>query len=403
MSLRRFTSVIALAAASWTPAFGAVTTATGNSPTGGTITLAITAGSSSCSFSSAFFLDPRLLSPPVLTPAGVSMPQGWFNFATEGCGAGASTTFTVTFPQALPPTAQWWKLGPTPDDRSSHWYTIPSSVNGNAITFTITDGGIGDDDLMMNGAIVDLGGLGIPGGMYQDLWWGGSLENGWGMSLVQHRDTLFANVYVYDASGNPVWYVMPSGTWNYAHTAFTGSLYLPTGSPFYAYDVSHFNVGTPVGTMTITFTDVNNATFDYTINGVTAHKNITRVLFGPNTPPTDHPHGDLWWAGSAQNGWGLAILQQYQTLFALWFTYDASGKAVWYVMPGGDWAVRDDYHGPVFKAVGPPWLGVPYDASRHHLTLVGTFELTFSGSDNATFSYSIEGKTGSIALTRIPF
>src|SRR5258708_15216035 len=71
-----------------------------------------------------------------------------------------------------------------------------------------------------------------PANPWQDLWWSGTAENGWGMSIVQHRDTLFANIYAYDTAGKPVWYVMPNGAWNAAHTAFTGSLFLPHGTPF---------------------------------------------------------------------------------------------------------------------------------------------------------------------------
>ena len=60
------------------------------------------------------------------------------------------------------------------------------------------------------------------------------MENGWGMSVVQHRDLLFSVIYAYDAAGKPIWYVMPGGTWNEAKTAFRGALYVPTGTPYSA-------------------------------------------------------------------------------------------------------------------------------------------------------------------------
>jgi len=44
-----------------------------------------------------------------------------------------------------------------------HWYILPASIAGNTATFTITDGGLGDDDLAANGSIVDQGGPGAPG------------------------------------------------------------------------------------------------------------------------------------------------------------------------------------------------------------------------------------------------
>ena len=122
---------------------------------------------------------------------------------------------------------------------------------------------------------------------------------------------------------------------------------------------------------------------------------------------TDMPLSDLWWAGTAQNGWGLALLQQYTTLFGLWFTYDENGNATWFVMPGGNWEVKNEYRGPIYRAAGPAWLGAQYDASRHHVTEAGNFGLSFApswdGVQNATFAYTVDGHTATIPLTRIPF
>jgi len=95
-------------------------------------------------------------------------------------------------------------------------------------------------------------------------------------------------------------------------------------------------------------------------------------------------------------------MQQYSSLFGLWFTYDANGKPTWFVMPSGSWVVKDDWQGKIYRADGPPWLGVPYDVSRHKVNEVGTFRYRFSG-DGATFDYTVDGKSGSISLTRIPF
>ena len=381
-----------------------VTTAKGQSPSGGDVTLSLSSPVATCTLvGQTGFLDPALTEFTVPLPTNVAHPHGLVSFHTDRCGVGQPVTFTVEFPGPRPPTAQWWKYGATPDNYDNRWVPIPATFDGNRVTFTITDGTRGDDDLVRNGSISHLGMLVIPGGMYQDLWWGGSPENGWGMSLVQHADKLFANLYVYDANGNPVWYVMPSGGWNPQHNAFSGALYLPKGSPFHAYDASKFDIGASVGTMSLTFADINNALLEYRISGVSGSKSIHRVLFGPASPPTDQPHADLWWAGTAQNGWGLAMLQQNSTLFGLWFTYDANGNPTWFAMPGGDWVVTDLWRGAIFKGTGSPWVGAAYDASKLHLNDVGTFDLRFIGSNAATFNYSAEGKSGTISLSRIAF
>lgn len=375
----------------------------GTSPAGGSITLSLSSGSGSCSLGDFNIYNPAATDLFNQPPAALAYARhGYVEVRADGCTSGGDVTFSIEFPEMLPATAQWWTLGPTTGNPANHWYPIPSTVDGKRITFTITDGGFGDDNLMANGGIHSFGMLGVPGGDAQDLWWAGAIENGWGLSIVQHADKLFANAFVYDAQGNPVWYVMPGGTWNPTHTAFTGALYLPKGSPFYAYDANRFDIGASVGTMTLTFSDANSAVFDYSIAGVSGHKTLTRIPFGVHSPPTDRPMADLWWAGPSQNGWGLAILQQHATLFGLWFTYDANGKATWFVMPNVDFVARDFFRGSIYRPEGSAWLGVPYDASRHKTVPVGTFNLNFTDT-GATFGYSIDQNAANTPLSRIPF
>ncbi len=378
------------------------TNATSTLPGGGTLSVSLASSVSTCGLGEASLPDLAATSPPTPAPQLVAFPYGPLEFRADNCGTGQPIPVAVDFPDVLPPTAQWWIYGLTFDNRTPHWYPIPSAVTGNRISFTITDGAVGDVELVADGSVKSLGMLVVPGGVMQDLWWSGIGENGWGLSLVQHRDILFGNAFVYDSNGAATWYVMPSGTWDGTHTVYTGALYLPKGSPYYAYDVRSFDIGAPVGTARLAFADANHATFDYTINGIAGHKDITRIPFGPQAPPTDVPLGDLWWAGIGQNGWGIALLQQFSSLFGLWFTYDAAGKATWFVMPAGDWIQKGDYRGKIYRVVGPPWLGVPYDVSRHHTIEAGTFRFFFSG-DGATFDYTVDGRSGSIPLSRIPF
>jgi len=139
---------------------------TGTSPTGtGTITASFTGGGATCTFTRAQFIpltgDPA--SPPAGTaPAAYVFPEGLFDFATGGCTPGSTLSFTITYPSALPPGAEYWKYGATAADPAAHWYLLPATISGNTATFSITDGGLGDDDLAANGAIVDPGGPGVP-------------------------------------------------------------------------------------------------------------------------------------------------------------------------------------------------------------------------------------------------
>jgi len=238
---------------------------------------------------------------------------------------------------------------------------------------------------------------------YQDLWWAGSAENGWGMSLTQHGATIFGAFYIYDGEGRPQWVVMPGGSWNAAQTAYSGALYIPTGSWFGAYDASRLAPGAPVGSATLTFTSASTATLAYTINGVSGQKSIRRQLFGPPDSTPVATYGDLWWGGGAQNGWGVAINQQYRTLFSVWYTYDASGRNVWYVIPGGAWTSTNTFSGTAYRTSGSAWLGVPYDPAALVPHAVGTVTFTFHDRDNATMSYAVDGVTQSKPIARQPF
>lgn len=142
------------------------TTYTASSATGtGDISASFSGGGAGCGFTVSQFipLTGHAASPPS-APPGVSFPHGLFDFTTGGCTAGSTLNFTITYPQALPAGTKYWKYGPTPTDASYHWYQLPATVSGNTVTFSITDGGLGDDDLTANGIIVDQGGPGVPGG-----------------------------------------------------------------------------------------------------------------------------------------------------------------------------------------------------------------------------------------------
>ena len=237
----------------------------------------------------------------------------------------------------------------------------------------------------------------------QDMWWGGYPENGWGMSVVQHGERLFAAIYAYDDSGNPTWYVMPGGTWNAARTAFSGPLYSPHGAPYAAYDASKLVVGDAVGSATITFSGVGEATLDVSLGSRATRKALVRQPFGiPESLAAPRQVGDMWWGGPSQNGWGIALLQQHRMLFGVWFTYGEDGSPTWFVMPSGFWADANTWRGRLYRTRSSPWLGAAYDPDRLSSTDVGPFTLRFEG-ETASFTYTIGGKTGTMTLMRQAF
>jgi len=292
--------------------------------------------------------------------------------------------------------------------RSRRWQRASSEVVGpSTVSFTLNDATDGDDDRLNNDDIVvPVAGILVPVvGAYpvvQDIWWSGSAENGWGMSIIQHGAILSNVIYAYDDQGRPTWFVMPGGTWNAARTAYTGPVYTPRSSGYFEYDATAFTVGNPVGTVTITFASDSSATLTYTINGRSGTKTITRQSFGVAATPTLNGLTDMWWGGTKQNGWGIAVIQQHAQLFLVWFSYETTGRATWFVMPAGSWTEFATYEGPVFLTSGSPWVGVPYDPNRLTVTNVGSFKLKVSGA-TASFQYFVEGHSGIYQLTRQPF
>ena len=99
----------------------------------------------------------------------------------------------------------------------------------------------------------------------------------------------------------------------------------------------------------------------------------------------------MWWAGAAENGWGLVLSQQYQTIFATWFTYDSAGQTTWFVMSNGTWTSSNTYTGTLYRARGAPVIGTAYNPAAFTLTQVGTLTLTFTDASHATMTYTIDG------------
>ena len=116
---------------------------------------------------------------------------------------------------------------------------------------------------------------------YSDQWWIPD-ERGWGASVLQQRDVLFVDLFVYDANGSPTWFTAasylqagsPAG-----HSVFTGDLYRTTG-PYFG---GPFNPDlvrqTRVGTLTFDAGSATTAVMTYTVEGTQVVKNVTRQLW----------------------------------------------------------------------------------------------------------------------------
>jgi hypothetical protein len=142
-----------------------------------TATVTLSGGQAGCTLVSPAFIPVAPLQPP----PGVNFPFGLFAFETAGCGVGQTINIQIVYSAALPAGASYYKYGPTPgggQNAVDHWYQLPgASVAGNTVTFSITDGAIGDDDLVADGSIHDQGGPAIALGVVPTL-------DEWGLLLL---------------------------------------------------------------------------------------------------------------------------------------------------------------------------------------------------------------------------
>ncbi len=118
---------------------------------------------------------------------------------------------------------------------------------------------------------------------YQDLWWRSQppgAESGWGLNITHQGEILFVTWFTYGADGRGMWLVMTDARRSGGET-YTGTLYRTRGNAFNSAPWNADTVAlTQVGTGTLAFSDPTNATFTYTVDGVTQTKPITRQVYG---------------------------------------------------------------------------------------------------------------------------
>lgn len=241
---------------------------------------------------------------------------------------------------------------------------------------------------------------------YTDLWWNPA-ESGWGINFNHQGQILFATLFTYRADGAPTWFVMSDGA-RQPDGSFRGELYRTSGPVFNASSWSPISYEL-AGSMQVSFPSADAGTLAYTVDGVAVTKQIQRLRF--STAPTcswsafDRSYAnnfqDLWW-NPDESGWGINFAHQGDILFATLFTYDASGRNVWFVMSRGDRVPGTrTFEGTLYRTAGPPFDANPWWPITY--AIVGTMRVDFPGGNSATLSYSVDGVTVSKQITRQVF
>jgi len=106
-----------------------------------------------------------------------------------------------------------------------------------------------------------------------DLWWNAG-EPGWGMQLVRGGSAVFATLFVYDAQSRPTFF---TATLERRDDAWSGDLYATAGPSFAAPAFAPGNVSRRlVGALTFRPMAAETATLQYSVDGVTVAKAVTR-------------------------------------------------------------------------------------------------------------------------------
>ena len=149
------------------------------------------------------------------------------------------------------------------------------------------------------------------------LWWNAN-ESGWGATITQQSYMMFVTMFVYDNTGNAVWYTMSC---TISSAACNGDLLRVRGgtAPALAWSGNNINV-TKAGTMALNFSSNDAASMVYVLDGLTVNKQITRQIFGPPPPATPTLSGS--WQGAivetrtnctqSQNNGARATYGQYE-------------------------------------------------------------------------------------------
>ncbi|HEV2039218.1 MAG TPA: S8 family peptidase, partial [Casimicrobiaceae bacterium] len=253
-------------------------------------------------------------------------------------------------------------------------------------------------------------GTAAAGVQAQGLWWNlpANSESGWGINFAHQSDVIFATWFTYDLTGKGWWLSMTANKTGTNPDIYTGQLFETRGPAFSAVPFPPVGspggaTGTGVGTATVSFSDVNRASFNYVVNGTQQTKSLTRQVFGrlPTCVYGAQPdfaaatnYQDLWWASppGSESGWGVNLTHQGDTIFATWFTYDHDRTPMWLVATAPKTAPRT-YAGTLYRLTGPPFNAVPFppigSPGGATGTPVGTATFTFSDGNTGTFAYTV--------------
>jgi alpha-tubulin suppressor-like RCC1 family protein/Tol biopolymer transport system component len=239
----------------------------------------------------------------------------------------------------------------------------------------------------------------LDGGKRSATWWVDS-ESGWGITVFDQGSVLAPTWFTYDADGEPTWFIA-AGAFEQPDGSYRGDLFRFTGTPFAEIDGPAAQTITPVGTLSLRYSGEDELAFDYTVDGISQSKSLSRFPFGARTFACSTSttqsradaanYTDLWTGADPDAGWGLTLFHVDDLLVAIWYTYDTDGEAVFFLLtttrqPDGSFA------GAVFRQQdGTPFSAIDEALPSPGEDIIGSASLRFIDGETADFRYVLGG------------
>jgi hypothetical protein len=111
---------------------------------------------------------------------------------------------------------------------------------------------------------------------------------------------------------------------------------------------------------------------------------------------------DLW-INPNESGWGLNLVQQYDTMFATIFLYGPDGSDRWFSASALTPAGGNSYSGQLVQTTGPYFGAGSFNSNAVTRAVVGTMTVSFGSSTSGTLSYTVNGVSVTKSIVRFTF
>ncbi|MBI1889765.1 MAG: hypothetical protein HYS18_03895 [Burkholderiales bacterium] len=165
----------------------------------------------------------------------------------------------------------------------------------------------------------------------QNGWWWNPAEGGRGFAIEKQGNQIFLAGFLYDASGNAVWYV--STLTEQSGGAYTGQLLQYAGGQTLVGSYKAPTGNSTVAAITLNFSSATDASLLVEPTNGDSAKTISLQRFPISSPAFATANSSFesgWWWNEAQGGRGFFVEVQGSQAFIAGFMYEANGAPVWY-------------------------------------------------------------------------